>query len=140
MNARRPILNHTKNRAGGVAVETAVVLPVLFMMMFGAVDCARLNMVRNTAQNAAYEGARNAITPGATASDAATVAQKVLNGVGIKNYTVSVSPSTITTATDTVTVTITVPLKDNSWTAAASRTTRNMVRSCTMSVEKTKRS
>ena len=139
MNVRRPILKHSTSRAGGVAVETAVVLPVLFMIMFGAVDCARLNMVRNTAQNAAYEGARNAITPGATANDAKTVAQKVLNGVGIKNYTVSVSPSTITTATDAVTVTITVPLKDNSWTAAASKTTRNMVRSCTMSVEKTKR-
>ncbi|HVJ86844.1 MAG TPA: TadE family protein [Caulifigura sp.] len=140
MNVRRPILKHSANRAGGVAVETAVVLPVLFMIMFGAVDCARLNMVRNTAQNAAYEGARNAITPGATANHAKAVAQKVLNGVGIKNYTVSVSPATITTATDVVTVTVTVPLKDNSWTAAASKTTRNMVRSCTMSVEKTKRS
>ena len=127
------------DRAASVAVETAIVLPILFMVMFASVDCARLNMVRNTAQNAAYEGARNAITPGAVAADAQSVAQKILNGVGIKNYTISVSPSTITTSTDKVTVTITVPLKDNSWTAAAAKTSKNLVRSCTMTVEKTKR-
>ena len=142
MQATRKALksNPRGDRTGSVTVETAIVLPILFTVMFAAVDCARLNMVRNTAQNAAYEGARNVITPGATANDATTVAQKVLNGVGIKNYTISVSPSTITTATDTVTVTITVPLKDNSWTAAASKTSKNLVRSCTMSIEKTRRS
>jgi len=126
--------------SGSVTVETAIVLPVLFMVMFASVDCARLNMIRNTAQNAAYEGARNAITPGAVASDATTVAQKILNGVGVKNYTITVSPTNITTSTDTVTVTITVPLKNNSWTAAAAKTNKNLVRSCTMTVEKTKRS
>jgi Flp pilus assembly protein TadG len=126
-------------RHGSVTVETAIVLPVLFAVMFAAIDCARLNMLRNSAQNAAYEGARNAITPGSTSTDARTAAQKVLNGVGIKNYTVTVSPSTITSSTDKVTVTITVPLKNNSWTAAAAKTTRNLVRSCTMTIEKTRR-
>lgn len=126
-------------RSGSVTVETAIVLPVVFALMFAAVDCARLNMLRNSTQNAAYEGARNAITPGATATDARDAAKKVLNGVGVKNYTVTVSPATITTSTDKVTVTITVPLKDNSWTAAAARTTKNLVRSCTMTIEKTRR-
>jgi Flp pilus assembly protein TadG len=125
--------------AGSVTVETAIILPVVFAIMFAAVDCARLNMLRNSVQNAAYEGARNAITPGSTATDAKTAANKVLNGVGVKNYTVTVSPSTITTSTDKVTVTITVPLKDNSWTAAAAKTTKNLVRSCTMTIEKTRR-
>ena len=126
-------------RAGSVTVETAIVLPVVFAIMFAAVDCARLNMVRNSVQNAAYEGARNAITPGATSTEAKNAAKAILNGVGVKNYTITVSPSTITTSTDKVTVTITVPLKDNSWTAAAAKTTKNLVRSCTMTIEKTRR-
>jgi Flp pilus assembly protein TadG len=126
-------------RSGSVAVETAIVLPVLFMIMFAAIDCARLNMLRNSAQNAAYEGARNAITPGATSADATAAANKVLTSVGVKNYTITVSPTTITSATNSVTVTITVPLKNNSWTASAAQTTKNMVRSCTMTIEKTRR-
>jgi Flp pilus assembly protein TadG len=127
------------DRHGSVAVETAIVLPILFAVMFGAVDCARLNMLRNSAQNAAYEGARNAITPGSAASDATAAAKKVLDGIKVKNYTIAVSPTTITSSTEKVTVTITVPLKDNSWTAAAAKTTKNLVRTCTMTVEKTKR-
>src|SRR5215203_5049599 len=114
-------------RSGSVTVETAIVLPVVFAIMFGAVDCARLNMLRNSVQNAAYEGARNAITPGSTSTDAKNAANKVLNGVGVKNYTVTVSPSTILTSTASVTVTITVPLKDNSWMASSARTTKNLV-------------
>jgi Flp pilus assembly protein TadG len=126
-------------RFGSVTVETAIVLPILFSVMFASVDCARLNMLRNSTQNAAYEGARNAIVPGATAADAQAAATKVMNAVGVKNYTISVSPSTITTSTDTVTVTITVPLKDNSWLASASNTTKNLVRTCKMAIEKTRR-
>ena len=129
----------SEHHAGSVTVETAIVLPVLFAIMFAAVDCARLNMLRNSTQNAAYEGARNAITPGATAADAKAAAQKVLNGVGVKNYTVTITPSTILSTTDTVTVTVTVPLKDNSWMASSARTTKNLVRSCKMTIEKTRR-
>ncbi len=127
------------DRAGSVTVETAIVLPVLFAIMFASVDCARLNMLRNSAQNAAYEGARNAIVPGASAADAKSAANKVLNAVGVKNYTVAVSPATITSTTDKVTVTITVPLKNNSWMASSAKTTKNLVRSCTMTIEKTRR-
>lgn len=126
-------------RAGSVTVETAIVLPVLFAIMFASVDCARLNMLRNSAQNAAYEGARSAIVPGASAADAKSAANKVLNAVGVKNYTVAVSPTTITSTTDKVTVTITVPLMNNSWMASSAKTTKNLVRSCTMTIEKTRR-
>ena len=129
----------TSERSGSVTVETAIVLPILFMVMFASVDCARLNMLRNSAQNAAYEGARNAITPGATAADATTAATKVMSVIGVKNYTIAVSPTLILSSTNKVTVTITVPLKDNSWMASSARTTKNLIRSCTMSVEKTKR-
>ena len=127
------------DRSGSVTVETAIVLPVLFAMMFAAVDCARLNMLRNSTQNAAYEGARNAITPGATAADATSAAKKVLDGVGVKNYTIAVSPTTILSSTTKVTVTITVPLKFNSWMASSAKTTKNLVRTCTMTIEKTRR-
>ena len=133
---RRPSAD---TRSGSVTVETAIVLPVLFAMLFAAIDCAKLNMLRNSAQNAAYEGARKAIVPGATATDAKDAAKKVLGAISVKNYTISVNPSTITSATNTVTVTITIPLKDNSWIASSAKTTKNLVRSCKMSVEKTRR-
>ncbi len=142
MNVQRQKQRKTAGdeRRGSVTVETAIVLPILFAIMFASVDCARLNMLRNSAQNAAYEGARNAIVPGATATNASAAANKVLSAVGVKNAIVTVSPSVITSETDTVTVTITVPLKDNSWMASSAKTTKNMVRTCTMSIEKTRRS
>jgi Flp pilus assembly protein TadG len=128
------------DRNGSVTVETAIVLPIVFTFMFSAVDCARLNMLRNSAQNAAYEGVRNAITPGAVAADATTAATKVMTAAGAKNYTITVSPTTITSTTNTVTVTITVPLKNNSWLSAVANTSKNLVRSCTLNVEKTRKS
>ncbi|QDT52047.1 TadE-like protein [Caulifigura coniformis] len=141
MNVIRTVrrLEPADARSGGVTVETAIVLPVLFAIMFAAVDCARLNMIRNSAQNAAYEGARNAIVPGGTAADAKNAARKVLSGVGVRNFTVTVSPSVISSTSTRVTVTITVPLKDNSWMASSAKTTRNLIRSCTMSIERTRR-
>ncbi len=138
LRPHRTTSQSSPERSGSVTVETALALPILFMIMFGAVDCARLNMLRNSTQNAAYEGARSAIVPGGTAADATAAAQKVLTAVGIKNPTITVSPSTITSTTDKVTVTVTVPLKDNSWSAAAAKTTKNLVRTCTMSVERTR--
>jgi Flp pilus assembly protein TadG len=131
--------DHADDRSASVAVETAIVLPVLFAIMFASVDCARLNMLRNSVQNAAYEGARNAIVPGGTSTDAKNAAKKVLDGVGVKNYTVTVSPDTIVNTTTSVTVTISVPLKDNSWMASSANTTKKLERSCKMSIEKTRR-
>ena len=47
-----------RNRRGVATVETALVLPICFVFMFGLFDFCRLLMVRQVVANAAREGAR----------------------------------------------------------------------------------
>ena len=60
------------DRRGATAVEFALVAQVLFVIVLGAVEFSRLNMIRNLAQDAAYFAARDSMVPGA--SEAETIA------------------------------------------------------------------
>lgn len=102
-------------RSGAVVVEFAICAPILFMFFFAALEFSRVNMIRQTIENATYEGSRRGIVPGATADDCRNAAQAVLNTVSTNNATVNVSPSVITSNTSQVTVSISVPINDNSW-------------------------
>ncbi|MFT7633807.1 MAG: Flp pilus assembly protein TadG [Mariniblastus sp.] len=55
-NARR----ETHSRKGVATVEMAMVAPVIFLMIFGSVEFARMMMVRQALTNAAREGCRSA--------------------------------------------------------------------------------
>ena len=46
-------------RRGAAAVEFAMTVPILFMLLFAALELGRMNMIRQTANNAAYEAARD---------------------------------------------------------------------------------
>lgn len=72
-----------------------------------------MNVLRHTADNAAYEAARCAMVPGATAAEATAKANALLKSIGARNAKVTVSPSTLTPSTTSITVTIDVPMKDN---------------------------
>ncbi|MEM1063831.1 MAG: TadE family protein [Planctomycetota bacterium] len=100
-------------RRGAAATEFAIVAPVFFLVVFSLFEFTWLNIVRHTADNAAYEAARVAIVPGATAGDAVAEAERILRTVGVRSATVTVDPSTITTATDRVTVTVDAPFDAN---------------------------
>ena len=97
-------------RNGVTAVEFALALPILLIFVFGAFEFARVNMLRNTMENAAFEGARSGITPGATASDAQAAAQDLLDMLRVNDSTVVISPAIINVNTEFVTVTVTAPM------------------------------
>lgn len=130
-------LEKHSNRRGAVTVEFALMLPVAMMITLGLVEFSRVNMIRNTAQNAAYEGARQAIIPGGTAASAKAKADSILAIVRTKNATVSISPATITNSTPKITVTISIPLGDNMWITPKYVTNTTMVKKCTLTREST---
>jgi Flp pilus assembly protein TadG len=138
MRSRHLFLQNDTSRAGALTVEMAFALPILLLIVFSAVDFARLNMLRNSAENAAYEAARRAIVPGATATQASDAAKKVLKAVGASNCTVTITPATLTEDTTQVTVKVEIPLKNNAWLASAAKTTKVLTKSCTMTREKIK--
>jgi Flp pilus assembly protein TadG len=102
-------------RLGVVVAEFAICAPILFLFFFASLEFSRVNMIRQSVENAVYEGSRRGIVPGATAADCQAAAQTVLNSVLTHNATITVTPSTITNSTTEVTVAVTVPVNSNSW-------------------------
>jgi Flp pilus assembly protein TadG len=98
---------------GAVAVEFAITAPVFFLFLLAAFEFGWLNVMRHTADNAAYEAARAAIVPGASNADATAKATSLLKIVGARGATISISPATVTTATEEVTVAIDLPMDQN---------------------------
>jgi Flp pilus assembly protein TadG len=99
-----------QQRHGAVTVEFAIALPILILFTFAGMEFSRVNMIRNTALNAAYEGARQGIVPGATSGECEAAANQLLDLVEINGGTAVASPSTIEPDTESVTVTVTIPI------------------------------
>lgn len=72
-------------------VEFAIVANVMFLMVLTCMEFARLNMVRNLVQDAAYFAARQVIVPGATADEGVAEAHRVMGSMLSSGYTVDVS-------------------------------------------------
>ena len=100
-------------RSGAAAVEFAVVAPVFFLFILASFEFGRLNIIRHTADNAAYEAARHAMVPGATAGEAVAKANNILSIVGTRGATVAVNPATLGPDVDEIIVTIEVPMNQN---------------------------
>jgi Flp pilus assembly protein TadG len=105
--------NNRTGRRGVTAVEFALAAPLFFLFLLAAFEFGWLNVIRHTADNAAYEAARTAMVPGATAAEATTKASNLLNIVGARSAQITVTPTTLTPETDQVTVTIDIPMSQN---------------------------
>lgn len=120
-------------RHGAVSVEFAIMAPIIFALFFGSIEITRLNFLRHTASNAAYEGARASILPGRTAADGIAEATDLLNNVGAGNG----ATVNIVSAVDSVQVTVSIPVDQNSWGLGRFTKNMNLVQSCTLRRETT---
>jgi hypothetical protein len=66
-------LRHSPRRRGATAVETAVVLGLLFLVLLGIMEYGRYVMFRHVLENAAREGARYAVVHTNDANTSAVV-------------------------------------------------------------------
>lgn len=125
-------------RAGTTTVEFALVCPLVFLFLLAAVEFARANQALNAVSNAAYQGCRAGIVPGATATAAQAAAQKNIDAALLAGSTITVTPANITNTTTEVTVSVSVPLAQNSWMIKLFYTSGSTItRSCTLTREKT---
>ncbi len=100
-------------RHGITIAEFAVVAPVFFILLFAGIEFSVLNTIRNTANNAAYEGARKLVIPGALALTGQQEAERIMGIVGVHSLTVTVTPATIDDETREVTVDVSIPYASN---------------------------
>ncbi len=80
-------------RLGATLVEFAITLPIVFLLLFGMIELSRLFMLQHSADTAAYEGARNAIVPGAKPEDAVVAASELLRAAGLRGGQILVEPA-----------------------------------------------
>lgn len=114
--------NHDRRRRGATAVEFAVVAPAFLFICFFSIEFARMSMIRNLAQTAAYEASRFAMMEGATSADGQEKANEILARLGTKGANVQTSfqaslrdDGSILEAKAFVTTTVSIPLRDNTW-------------------------
>lgn len=102
-------------RSGAVVTEFAFCAPLLFLFFFASLEFSRVNMIRQSVENAVYEGARRGIVPGATAQNCRDSAQAILDSISARDAQIDVTPSVITKNTAEVNVAVTIPINSNSW-------------------------
>lgn len=124
-----------KQRLGVSAVEFALVCPVVFVLFFGAFDFARWNMLRNSIDNAAYEGCRQGVVPGGTTEEIRAEVERILSAIGAKSAQLTITPETITGNTTEVTVTVEVPFNENGFVVTKFFPNRTLTSTCTLATE-----
>lgn len=119
-------------RRGAAMVEFALTAPILFMLLLGALELGRMNMIRQTVNDAAYVAARTCIVPGATNAEGVSAAKAVLRSIGVTCPDPVITPGTITDTTLTVTATVVVPYSTNMWVTPLFSKTRSATATCTL--------
>lgn len=104
-------------------------------MLFTAFEFSHMNVIRQTAVNAAYEGARRGIVPGASETDVKDVTENILDIVGTRSATVTVVPAVLTSEMTEVTVTVSVPLEQNGWVSSRFFVGKYVETACTLKRE-----
>ncbi len=119
-------------RDGTVAVEMAFILPLLFLIVFTSIEFGRMNVIRHTVDNAAYESARRAIVPGVSADDVEAEARRMMRTVGARGVEVTITPAVIDIDTPEINVEVSVRCEDNGFLAAKFFAGKSLVGTCTL--------
>jgi Flp pilus assembly protein TadG len=102
-------------RAGAALAEFAVVMPILFLVFAAMIEIGRMLLLQQTADTAAYEGARHAMVSGADAEEGLVEAKRLLKQANIKDAKVAIDPTEIVEDTPTISVRVSIPLSKNCW-------------------------
>ena len=106
-----------RRRRGQVAVEFAMVAPIIFLFTFAAIEFSRAQMALHCMEGAAHDACREGIVEGATADDVEAMCDARLRAGGIGEYEMTLNPTNLaaTAQFDPVTVTVTTQYADISW-------------------------
>lgn len=95
-------------RRAVAAVEAAVALPLLVLLVFGSIEVANSIFLAQTLSSASYEGVREAARPGATAAQVNHRVAQIMQARGIHAYNVTITPASITSTERGAMVTVRV--------------------------------
>ncbi|MEM8946422.1 MAG: TadE family protein [Planctomycetota bacterium] len=135
-SAKKANRHKRPQRRGATVVEFAIVAPVFFLLLLVSFEFSRLNVIRHTADNAAYEAARIGMVPGATAAEAVAEANRIMNITGARGTRVTVNPANLGPDTTQITVTVDVPMDQNGIVTPAFTSGQTMTSQATLRAER----
>ena len=119
------LVSRTKSprRLGAAAVEFALVAPLLFTLIFAAIDCGRAMMGLDLVANAARDGCRTGALSNGTNTSVISAANAQMNAAGLTGatptVTITVNGNSVDCSTanqgDQIMVTVSVPANSVSW-------------------------
>lgn len=118
MNRRTPNHNRRCLPRGAAAAETAIALPLLLLLFFGAVELSRAIHVQHSLQEAAQAAARVYCIAEGSQQQAEQLAATAMSKAGISGYSIRFDPATkteIDVEREPVTVTLSVPYSRVTW-------------------------
>ena len=103
------------DRRAAAVVELAVCLPVMVVLIVGAIESTSMTFLQNSLQVIAYESIRTAVRQDATAVAVQARAQQVIQDRKVHGASVTISPTNLDAldAGTPVTVTVTAPAASN---------------------------
>ena len=113
---RAPHHTHKHSRRGVATVELAICLPVILLLVVGAIEGSNFIFLKQAVTSAAYESAQVMTRVGGTKVKAESRATEVLSARSIDQSTISFMPANPDTVArgEQVTVSITAPVSANS--------------------------
>ncbi|WP_145293835.1 TadE/TadG family type IV pilus assembly protein [Crateriforma conspicua] len=119
-------------RRGAAAVEFAVCLPVLVLLVFGSIEASSFIFLKQSISVSAYEGVRDAIRNEGSNATARQRIENILNSRGVQGYAVAFPSGESADADrgDEIVVEVSAPTQPNSPLAGqfiANRTIRSRV-------------
>ena len=104
-------------RRGVAAVEFALVLPVIVLLLLGSLEMGRAVMVRHVMEETARAGCRVAVFENGTKQDVLDIVETAMTAANLYDYTVTIDPDPPENleAFQAVTVTVSIPYANVSW-------------------------
>ena len=113
-----------QHRRGVAAAEFAVCLPVMIVLVVGAIETSSMIFLKQSLTVAAYEGGRTSTIPGATTDDVRATCQDILADRNVNGATITITPDVeFAGIGEFVEVEVTAPCNEN--TIIAGRFFRN---------------
>ncbi len=115
-NRPEPARLQKRRRRGVAAVEFAVCLPIIVLIVLSTIEACSMIFLKQTLAIAAYQGARTAIVPGKTQTDVVAACNQILKDRNVDGAVVTVKPKDFENLEpgQYVDVTVTAPCNANS--------------------------
>ena len=107
---------HCGKRRGVAAVEFAVCLPVIILLVFGAIEASSFIFLKQSLNVAAYEGIRESIRISSNTSNGVDRAQNILDARNVQDFDIAFPNGEAGDATrgDEIVIEVSAPTATNS--------------------------